>query len=260
MATVTAPKGSFIQFIETDTQHCIWDTVRFTLPVYSEDDVAFQFFVTGTADEIDELAGFYSSGITVGLVSVGDDDLDEPTILEFSEEPERYKLSDTLMLYQWPWGLPGLYEVVDINECFKIQVTLNLSGGGETQTSNRLIRVGDTCFSSVLEYSNDDNAFGFNYCVSADDFVPPSTDPNIPPEAMVCAPTAITFTNLSTFTLPYTTQLLDAYGSTPTVQVWLADIDGTLVLSNIQAKMDQFPPTQLIFDFGGNASGLIIVK
>jgi hypothetical protein len=77
---------------------------------------------------------------------------------------------------------------------------------------------------------------------------------------MTCEPTAIEFSNLSTFQLPYTTELQDAYGYTPTVQVWIADVDGTLVLSTIVAKMDAYPPDHLSFDFGGNASGLIIIK
>lgn len=258
MAIITAPKGSFVQFEPTDTEHCTWGTVRATLPVYSEDDVKFQFFVTGTEEEIDELANFYTTGVTVGLVSVEEGELTEPTILEFEDEPERYRLSDTVMLYNWTAGLPGLFGVVDVRECFKIQVTLNLSEGGYSQNSNRFIRIGDPCFTSVLEYTNDDNFAGFNYCISADGSVTPLPPTNGEPPT--CEPTTITFSNISTFTLPYTTQLQDAYGPIPTVQVWLYDIDGQLVLSTIQAKGDAYPPDNLFFDFGGNASGIIIIK
>jgi hypothetical protein len=205
------------------------------------------------------LSNFYATAVTVGLVGLYDE-LTEPTILEFTDEPERFKLSDTVMMYNWTAGLPGFEEVVSIDECFKIQVTLNLSEGSSSQTTNRFMRIGDDCYTSVLEYGNDDNAFGFNYCAAGD-----SPDPTQPPGGgggtpITCEPTAIEFTNLSTWSMPYTLQLQDAYGPTPTVQVWLSELDGSLVLSTIQAKMDAYPPNVLSFDFGGNASGVIIIK
>jgi hypothetical protein len=267
MASISAPKGSFVQFDETDIEHCMWGTVRATLPVYSDDDIAFQFFVSGTEAEIDELVNFYNTAVTVGIAGIDDETFTEPTLIEFAEEPERFRISDTAMLYNWTAGLPGFQEVIDVGQCFKIQVTVNLSGdGSDVKTSNRFIRVGDDCYTSVLQYGNDDNAFGFNYCYSSD-FVPPdggggggggTTNP--PPQNTACEPMAIQFTNESTWVMPYTTEMADAYGSTPTVQVWLADVNGDYVKTDGLVKMDAYPPNYLEFDFGGTASGIIIIK
>jgi hypothetical protein len=65
---------------------------------------------------------------------------------------------------------------------------------------------------------------------------------------------------MSTMVIPYTAGMTDMYGDTPTVQVWLYDIDGELVRSEVEVKMDTFPPTTLSFDFGGNASGVVFIK
>jgi hypothetical protein len=257
---VIVPINSFVQFTEMDTEHCTYGTVRATLPVYNDNDIAFQFVVRGTEDEIDELATFgNNTAVKVGIVGT---DIYESLLLEFSDVPERFRISTTDMLYNWTAGLPGFYDVITVGECFKIGITVNVGGEDQVFTSNLFERIGDDCFTSVIEYGSDDNGFGFNYCGSGDAITGPgSEDPGtVDPPPGTCEPTRILFTNMATMSIPYTAQLQAMYGATPTVQAWIYDENGDLVNMGIQIKMDGSPPTTISFDFGGVASGVAILK
>lgn len=254
---IVVPPNSFVQFTEMDTEHCTFGTVRATLPVYLDNDIAFQFVVRGTEAEIDELAAFgNNTAVKVGIVGT---DLYESLLMEFSDIPERFRISTTDVLYNWTAGLPGFYDVINIGECFKIGITVSVGGEDQVFTSNLFERIGDDCFTSVIEYGSDDNGFGFNYCASPTDPTDPGgEEPPVIPGT--CEPTRILFTNLSVMTIPYTAQLQALYGATPTVQAWLYDENGDLVNMGISIKMDGSPPTTITLDFGGEASGIVIIK
>ncbi len=246
--SITSPAQSFIQFGETGViDHCIFDNLRFCMPVFQPDDVAFQFIINGTSAEIGALCGAYGIPVLIGIVRACDDEdfLLEFTANPYNDVPEIIRLSDTQVLVNWSHGVPGFTSVIGYNECFKIRVEV-----GDVQScSNCFERTSDNCFTSVIEYSADENAFGFNYCGSG------STDP----EELSCEPTIITFTNQSTLTVPYTASLQAAYGPVPTIQVWISD--GTnLVNMGSTATFDTYPPNVLGFDFGGPASGIIVIK
>lgn len=258
MQIIVSP-ASFVQFSEMDTEHCTFGTVRATLPVLNESDVAFQFSVRGTQAEIDQLAAFGNNdAVKLGIIG---NDIYASLLLEFSDIPERFRISTTDMLYNWTAGLPGFYDVVAIGECFKIGITVNVNDEDQVFVSNQFERIGDDCFTSVIEYGSDDNGFGFNYCASAPDAVtgPGSGDPVVV-DPGTCQPTRIEFTNRSTLSIPYTAGLQALYGAMPTVQAWIYDETGELVNMGIQIKMDGSPPNTINFDFGGNASGLIIIR
>jgi hypothetical protein len=244
---ITSPAQSFVQFSETGKiAHCVFDLLNFCLPVFQPDDVAFQFIITGNSTEIDALCGVYGMPVEVGLVRSCDDAdfLLDFTGNPYNDEPDIYRLSETQLLVNWSHGVPGFTEVVGYNECFKIRVQI----GAVQFCSNCFERTADDCFTSVIEYGCDDNCFGFNYCGSGAE-----------PEEISCQPTVIPFTNLSTLSIPYTASLQAAYGDVPTVQVWVSD--GTnLVNMGITATFDTYPPTIISFDFGGPASGIIVIK
>lgn len=246
--SISSPPQSFIQFGETGkVDNCIFDLINFCLPVYQPDDVAFQFFIGGTESEIDALCGVYGTSIDIGIVSACDDQnfLLEFTANPYNDVPEIFRISATQLLVNWAHGVPGFTSVIDYNECFKFRIQIGLV----QFCSNCMERTADNCFTSVIEYSCDENCYGFNYCGSA---TSGTAD-------LSCEPTIITFTNKSTLAIPYTASMLAAYGLAPTVQVWISD--GTnLVNMGITATFDAYPPTVLGFDFGGNASGIIVVK
>jgi hypothetical protein len=209
--------------------------------------VAFQVYINGTESEIDALCGAYGSPIAVGIVNACDDTdfLLEFTANPYNDVPEVYRLSDTQLLVNWAHGVPGFTNVISYNECFKIRIQIGLV----KFCSNCFERTSDNCFTSVIEYGCDENCYGFNYCGSG----------TVDAGELTCEPLIIPFENQSTMSIPYTQMLRDSYGEVPTVQVWISD--GTnLVNMGITATFDAYPPTVLGFDFGGPATGIIVIK
>jgi hypothetical protein len=245
---ILSPAQSFVQFSETGkVDHCIFDRINFCMPVFEDGDVAFQFFITGTDSEIDVLCGVYGSPIALGIVNACDDAdfLLEFTANPYNDLPEIFRVSDTMLLVNWAHGVPGFTNVISYNECFKIRVQIGLV----QFCSNCFERTSDNCFTSVIEYGCDENCYGFNYCGSG----------TTTPGELSCEPTIVPFENASTLSIPYTASLQAAYGPVPTVQVWISD--GTnLVNMGITATFDAYPPNVLGFDFGGPASGIVVIK
>lgn len=246
--SIESPQQSFVQFGETGkVDNCIFDKINFCLPVYQPDDVAFQVYINGTESEIDALCGVYGTPIDIGIVNACDDEdfLLEFTSNPYNDVPDIYRVGTTKLLINWPHGVPGFTSVIDFNECFKFRIQIGLI----QFCSNCFERIAEDCFTSVIEYGCDEDCYGFNYCGSSGN----------EPDDISCEPTIVTFTNQSTLSIPYTASLLAAYGLAPTVQVWISD--GTnLINMGITATFDAYPPTVISFDFGGPATGIIVIK
>lgn len=246
--SIQSPRNSFVQFSETGiVDHCIFDNIRICLPVYDDRDIAFQVFLNGTAEEITLFCGIYGESVRIGIV---DDCDDEDCLLEFtaapySDVPEIFRLSDTQMLINWSHGVPGFTSVRTIGQCFRIRIQI----GDMKACSNCFERTADNCFTSVIEYGSDENSFGFNYCYSGAEGE----------STISCEPTIVQFTNVSTLTIPYTQSLKDSYGLAPSVQIWVSD--GTsLVNMGVTATFDSYPVNTISADFGGPASGIIVIR
>lgn len=245
---IQSPAHSFVQFSETGTfEHCIFGTYTVPMPVVLYTDVAFQFFLIGTESEIDALCGPYGTDVRIGIVS----ECGDPTFLTeftgnpYNDVPEIYRLGVTQLLVNWAHGLPGFDSVVAVGECFHIRVQV----GATTYCSNIHKRSSDTCFTSVIDYTNDENFAGFNYCNSG----------SVDEETISCEPTIIQFTNVSTLTIPYTQSMKDSYGDAPSVQIWLSD--GTnLVNMGVTATFDSYPVNTISADLGGPGSGIIVIR
>lgn len=247
--SIQSPQQSFVQFSESGViDHCVFDKLRFCLPVFEDNDVAFQFIISGTSTEIDALCGAYGNQIAIGIVSACDDEdfLLEFTANPYNDEPEIMRLSEEQLLINWSHGVPGFTNVIGYNECFKIRVEVV-----DAQfCSNCLERTSDNCFTSVIEYSADENAFGFNYCGSG-----AATESEIS-----CEPTIVTFTNQSSLSIPYTQSLRDKYGDVPNVTAWISDGSGNLINMGITISFDTYPVNVISADFGGPASGILVIK
>lgn len=247
--SISSPQQSFVQFNETGkVDHCIFGNINLCLPVFADDDVAFQFYIIGTESEIDALCGVYGSPIAIGIVNACDDEdfLLEFTANPYNDVPNLYRLSPTQMLVNWEHGFPGFTGVIGYGECFKVRVQIGL-----TQfCSTCFERTADNCFTSVVEYGCDDNCFGFNYCGSG------TTDE----EELSCEPTIIQFTGQSSLSIPYTQSLKDKYGDVPNVTAWIADGSGDLINMSITIAFDGYPVNQINADFGGPANGILVIK
>jgi hypothetical protein len=252
--SIQSPINSFVQFSPTaPPELCIWGTLNFCLPVFADDDVYFQWLINGTELEIDSLCTTDGGGITVSLVN----DCEDADLLVFSEKPQRFRLSATQLLYNWSHGLPNFKSSVAVAECFKIKVTIDATPYGYPEQvvsfcSKCLERIASDCFTSVLEYGNDEDAFGFKYC-GGGSVQPVSGDET-------CEPTIVQFVNVPTVDIPYTAQLRAMYGDFPTVQVWIYDGPGQLLNMGITAAFDTYPPTMIHIDNGGPASGVVVIR
>jgi hypothetical protein len=245
--SIITPQSSFVRFDGEQSNHCLFGDKSTCLPVALDSDVAFQFVVQGTEEEIDSLCDPEDSGLQIGLVS----SCAQPEFdVTFLQEPQRFRISPTQVLYNWTHGLTGAMANYDVGECFFIRVIVAESLTG---CSNCFQRIEDDCFTSVVEYGNDENFGGFNYCNSGE-------IPGGGGEDITCEPTVITFTLQSTLNVPYTAQLKDKYGDIPTVQVWIYDENGVLTNMGITAQFDAMPPNNILFDFGGPASGVIVIR
>lgn len=255
--TIINPTHSFVRFNEeTPDPLCIWGNIVFCLPVFEQSDWSFQFVIEGTESEIDSLCTQTGDEISVSLVNT----CEGTPILEFTEKPDRFRLSTTQVLYNWEHGFPNFTSAVSIGECFKVQLIINSTPYGypeelETFCSNCFERIGDDCFTSVLEYSNDEDGLGFKYChggnLEGSEESGSSAD---------CSPTITTFVGVATLLIPYTALLMSKYGNFPTVQVWIYDGSGQLINMGITASFDAYPPTMISLDFGGVANGIVVIR
>ena len=254
--TVISPQHSFVRFGETAAAPlCIWGNINFCLPVYDQDDVYFQIVVSGTEDEIDSLCNPYGSEIEVSLVNT----CGGASILTFTEKPDRFRLSTTQVLYNWQHGLPNFTSVISVGECFHIKIVVEATPYGypdETvvKCSNCFERIAEDCYTSVVEYGNDEDGFGFKYCYGGDVDNPDN------PIDLDCSPTIVTFTGVGTVAIPYTALLQAKYGVFPTVQVWVYDGTGQLINMGITAAFDTYPPTMINIDLGGISNGIVVIR
>jgi hypothetical protein len=244
---IISPQNSFVQFGGSDiATSCNYRDIPFCLPVFEEEDIYFQFVIEADSiEETDALCDLQNELLTVGISG----ECPGPFIHQFTEKPDRFRISDFQVLYNWSHGLPGIFSVVHVGDCFFIRVEadeLLLS-----DCSNCLQRIGSNCHTSVLEYGNEDNFAGFNYCNSAGVDSGGEVD---------CSPTFVSFTNAATLTIPYTAAMQAKYGNIPTLKAWLYDTNGNLVNMSVSQSFDAYPPTQLMWDFGGIASGIIKIS
>lgn len=246
--TITAPRNSFVKFEETTGLSTCYNQTHGCLPVYAPEDWAFQFYIQADTDEeADALCEIGSSGFTIGLVR----DCDQAFFdLELTESPERYKIDGTTILVNWSHGFPDFFTEFDEGECFVVKIVV----GDQHFCSNCFTRItaAEACDTSVVDYGNNDNAFGFAYCTGGEGVIDPGTGS--------CEPTVISFTEESELTIPYTTMLQNQYGPVPAVQVWVFNDAGELQNMGIEVRMDDVPATQIMINLGGPASGRVIIR
>lgn len=243
---ILTPQNSFIRFDGAYSfTHCIHGEFTECLPVYEESDIAFQFVVeVDTEAEADALCEPYTSGIEMGIIL----DCDQVGFTsEFTEQPERYRISTLQVLYNWTHGMTGMVGNVDIGQCFYVRVVVN----EVNYCTNCFQRIPDPCFTSVIEYGNDENFAGFNYCNAG------AIDSG--GDTGTCEPEIYSFTNQEQVVIPYTASLVDRFGAVPTVQVWTY-VDGVLMNVGVVANFDAMPPTTITINNGGPSSGVIIIR
>lgn len=251
---IKSPKFSFVRFDNEVLQRtCNPLAIDFHLPVAYYDDIAFQFFAeTDTKEEATALFDLGNNLVTVGIAKDCDSDLliNYLTFLEL--KPDRARLSDKQVLYNWPHGFPLFDAHVGIEECFVVKVDVN----GTAACSNTFQRINEDCYTSVLEYGSTQNIFDFNYCMSG------GIDTGGEPEPVpACAPTIVQFQNVEKIDYYYSPAMRQKYGDVPTVKFWIKD-ENTGLYTNmiINQGFNAFPPTRILADLGGVSSGFFKIS
>lgn len=255
---VRSPRFSFVQFATADYGYvaetydtCYPGVVQFCLPVYAYDDVAFQFIVeTDTVEEADELCSLSEQKVKLSLLR----ECGGEKIIDFHANgyfPTRVRISERQVLYNWEHGLPGFDIEFEIEDCMYVQVEVEMDAGTVTACSNCFQRIAQDCFTSVMEYGAEQNIFGFNYCGSGAMFED---------EQETCEePTLVSFTNATEIDYAYTDEMREKYGDVPTVEIWILQ-GSEYVQTMIRAGFDAYPPTRIIADLGGEATGFMKIS
>lgn len=241
---IIASANSFIQWSESNvTTACGQHGIELCLPVYDANDIWFQFVIEAdTIAEADALCDRANAAVVMGIRLACSD----PNFATFIQKPDRFRISERQVLYNWQHPIVN-FDRVAIGDCFYFSVT----AASQTFCSNCLQKIINDCHTSVIEYGNDEDAFGFNYCNSA------TTDDDV---ELDCSPQYIQFTNVPTLVIPYTASMRAKYGDLPSVSTWIYAPDSSLQAMGIEATFDAYPVNTIYLNFGGPASGVIRIS
>jgi hypothetical protein len=169
--TIISPRLSFVQ-IEPYTPVFLCGEEMVSLPFSLPNDLKFQLLIeTNTIAEADAVMAEAISNFNLLLVkggpSVDAATIQANTLLNYStmnKHFDRYRIGLMAVLLYWPHGLATYDTHVDCESCFKMAADITIATQQIIAPTNTFYRSCDTCFSSVLEYTCDENAYGFNYC------------------------------------------------------------------------------------------------
>jgi hypothetical protein len=169
--SISSPAYSFVNFNALpDTDLCCIGDVETCLPLVQNDDLQFQFFVnTDTIDTANAMESIHINNIQLLLVDgAGSTELHNWT-LDDTLLFEVIRTGPTTLTYLWKNDLSSLANVlVPYDECFRLKLKVNYSGTTEEAISNCFIVKQSDCYTSVLEYTNDEDYGDFAYCSAVD--------------------------------------------------------------------------------------------
>lgn len=158
---LTSPIFSFLQFTE-DTEACVW-TERPCLPVYELEDLQFQILAEVTGNnksdfplvEGNSIYGSVSLDCEVNILS---EQNYSSTWVKYEtgegENPDKY-------VGYFSYNIGNIWDLISIGECFSIMIYTGSYSLGCFDTCFK--KIAYDCFTSVLAYRNNENAFGFRY-------------------------------------------------------------------------------------------------
>lgn len=153
--TIINPPYSFIQFGNPNSP---------IIPVCDDNDIAFHTEVLCTTvaqantlmDSVDVKLYVVKPEASISSTA---DITPSVVLFDYSWMPlGKFRISEKRIVLYWPNGLSGI-STIEMEQCCKICLSI----GTEAVVSNLLKRV-DTPFTSVLEYSCEENSYGFKYC------------------------------------------------------------------------------------------------
>jgi hypothetical protein len=166
---IISPKYSFVNFNPANsTANCCIGENEVCLPVCAETDLIFQFNITtANIQDANDLMNNAVSDIQLLLLDVNGNLVHNWTATD-NLLFERYRTGATQVTYLWRNTLLGLIGLIQYNQCFsfKIYASTAINSNIETKEafSNCFILKSHDCFTSVLDYANNENYADFQYC------------------------------------------------------------------------------------------------
>jgi hypothetical protein len=168
---IKSPRLSFVQ-IEPYALAVICGKEAISLPFSLPNDLKFQLLIqTSTIAEADSVMAESITNFNLRLVkgglSVDVATIQANTLLNYStmnKHFSRYRIGLTTILLYWSHGLAAFDTHVSCEQCFKMAADVKIGAITTIVPTNTFYRSCDPYFTSVLEYTCDENAYGFNYC------------------------------------------------------------------------------------------------
>lgn len=170
---IISPAYSFIKFNSPEAENycCIGDET-FCIPVIYDTDLAFQFIISGA--NLTEGNTIYDTPLSqirlLLLKGSGNEEADilGNTLRDWTTEDvltfEKNRTARNAVTYLWRNILKDITDLVACNGCFQLAVKAQIGDNTIIGISNCLVLKCDDCFTSVLEYYNDEDYAGFDYC------------------------------------------------------------------------------------------------
>lgn len=200
MVSISTSQFSFVQFNPDPSSDCA-DNANVCLPVsvvgdYQTvplNDIDFSFFISADGADLTQLTLGLTHPQTVGSAEIVffllgiDEPCDRDSILEsiFSFTDWSSRLfpttsmacaSDDYQFFGYPTAVhaPVAFAALEVDQCFKIiAVKKEYLDGGNLNIvilgcTNCFVRISDDCFTTQLKFTNNSNAFDFNFgCLNA---------------------------------------------------------------------------------------------
>lgn len=168
---IISPDFSFVRFAVASEEQAY----RNTLPVYLNTDLKFQFFIDcDTIVEADAVLAESPDHLRLVLLEArgydDDSDLISGIIYDFTTAGgktfELVRISDYTIALLWEKDLVNLPTHIDCDQCFRLGLNIQIGATNYRRASNTFYRSCSSKNTSLIEYANDENVFGFAYCTT----------------------------------------------------------------------------------------------
>jgi hypothetical protein len=165
-SNIISPQYSFVNFNTITTSDCCDGNNQECLPFANVFDLVFQFSIKcDTITEANDLMLTQDIDSILNLI-------DGPTgtlLYDYTTNDllffEKYRTDTTTVTYIWRNPLYQiLYDMVHFDDTFSLQVVIKVNGIIVAALSNLFKAISDQCYTSLIEYTNDQDYAGFNYC------------------------------------------------------------------------------------------------
>jgi hypothetical protein len=156
MITATTARANFFNFSSTEPPN------NTPLPVATPTDIAFQILLTAESEAEADSIGTGAIILYVmsqdGTTQLHDYHLDGYLFQQYRTGPH------TVLIF-WPHGLPNIASYVDANTCFRLAIEIVPDVVTHYMAAGPVLKlITEPKYTSVLEYSCEENSYGFTYC------------------------------------------------------------------------------------------------